>query len=144
MPACLPDVRNARKKKWLYEYRVSQDRTEANEAIGANRSTVWRWIKSDPAFAEAVHQIEEEALDEAEGQLMQLVRGGELGAIKFLLKTKGRSRGYGDRLEIAQTTTQLKVDMKRLEVLLANPEARTALEVLATKSLQIKSAAHEG
>lgn len=143
MPACLPETRDARKKRWLHEYRVSQDRTEANEAIGVNRSTIWRWIKNDPSFAEAVRQIEEEALDEAEGQLMQLVRGGELGAIKFFLKTKGRSRGYGDRLEIAQTTTHVKVDMQRLELLLANPEARTALEVLATKSVEMKNAAHE-
>jgi hypothetical protein len=139
----MPEVRDARKRRWLEVFWASQDRTEANEAIGANRSTVWRWIKTDPAFAEAVREIEEEALDEAEGQLMQLVRGGELGAIKFLLKTKGRSRGYGDRLEIAQTTTHLRVDMKRLEVLLANPEARTALEVLATKSLEIKSDVRE-
>jgi hypothetical protein len=136
MPACTPEQRDFRKKKWLEVYKNTFNRAEACTSVRLNRATLWRWLKADRNFNEAVMEIEESALDEAESKLIELVRGGNLQAIKFLLRTKGRTRGYGDHLEIAQTVKQETIDTKRLEILLSDSQTREALEVLAVESLK--------
>ena len=135
MPGSSKDCSENRKKKWAGQYRKSFNRAEACRATHVNRSTVWRWMKEDKAFAEAVWEIEEGVLDVAESKLVELVREGNLQAIKFLLATKGRERGYGDRLEISQTVKKETIDDKRLELLLSDSCVRNALEKLAVDSL---------
>ena len=125
-----------RKKKWAEHFRKSFNRAEACRATGVNRSTVWRWMKEDKAFSEAVWEIEESVLDVAEAKLAEMVRAGNLQAVKFLLRSKGRERGYGDRLEIAQTVKKETIDVKRLELLLSDGCVRNALERLAVESLE--------
>ena len=120
MPGSSKDCSDNRKEKWAEHYRKSFNRTEACQATGVNRTTVWRWMKEDKAFSETVWEIEESLLDVAEGKLVELVRGGNLQAIKFLLRSKARERGYGDRLEIAQTVKKETIDVKRLELLLSD------------------------
>ena len=125
-----------RKKKWAEHFRKSFNRAEACRATGVNRSTVWRWAKEDKAFAETVWEIEESVLDVAEAKLAEMVRAGNLQAVKFLLRSKARERGYGDRLEIAQTVKRETIDVKRLELLLSDSYVRNALEKLAVDSLE--------
>jgi hypothetical protein len=125
-----------RKKSWAEHFSKSFNRAEACRATGVNRSTLWRWLKEDKAFSEAVWEIEESVLDVAESKLMELVRAGNLQAIKFLLRSKARERGYGDRLEIAQTVKNETIDVKRLELLLSDSCIRNALEKLAVESLE--------
>jgi hypothetical protein len=68
-------------------------------ALRCSRSTVQNYFRRYPdLYTEAV-QAREGMLDEAEGQLYKLVRAGNLGAICFLLKTQGKSRGYTERPE---------------------------------------------
>ncbi len=135
MPGSSRDCSENRKKKWAEQYRKSFNRAEACRATHVNRSTVWRWMKEDKAFAEAVWEIEEGVLDLAESRLVGLVREGNLQAIKFLLRSKARERGYGDRLEIAQTVKRETIDVKRLELFLSDSCVRSALEKLAVDSL---------
>lgn len=136
MPSIMPEKRSAKKAKFLALYAQTFNVAKASEGAGIHRSTAFRWRKSDLKFATSLHDVEESMLDEAESKLMELVRSGNLQAVKFLLRTKGRSRGYGDRLEIAQTVKQ--VDTKRLELLLSDNRTRQALEILALKSLESK------
>ena len=93
-------------------------------------------MKDDKAFAETVWEIEESVLDVAESKLVELVRAGNLQAIKFLLRSKGRERGYGDRLEISQTVKKETIDIQKLELLLSDICVRDALEKLAVDSLE--------
>ena len=93
-------------------------------------------MKEDKTFSEAVWEIEEGVLDVAESKLMELVRAGNLQAIKFLLRSKAHERGYGDRLEIAQTVKNETIDIKRLELLLSDSCIRNALEKMAVESLE--------
>jgi hypothetical protein len=93
-------------------------------------------MKEDKAFSETIWEIEESVIDVAESKLMELVRAGNLQAIKFLLRSKARERGYGDRLEIAQTVKNETIDVKRLELLLSDSCIRNALEKLAVESLE--------
>lgn len=62
--------------------------------IGLSRKTYTNWISTDAAFAEALKEATESRLDELEGALMAQVRGGNVTAIIFALKTIGKGRGY--------------------------------------------------
>jgi hypothetical protein len=143
MTNCLPQIREMRKKKWLDSYRRTFNKTSACKAIKVNRSTVWRWVQNDPEFSESLQDLEEQMLDEAEGALMKLVREADFRAIKFLLQTKGRSRGYGEKLQIEKTTKHETIDTKRLELILKKDTTRRALEILARNSLEVEVENHE-
>ena len=68
--------------------------------LGASRNWYYRRYndEKDTSFKEKIDEVinttVEEHLDEAEEQLIKLVRKGNLGAVIFLLKTRGQKRGY--------------------------------------------------
>ena len=74
---------------------VSQTCTELN--IG--RRTYYHWLE-DEEFEVAVRDAEESLLDESEFQLMSAIKSGNLTAIIFHLKTKGRKRGYNESMQL--------------------------------------------
>ena len=80
--------------------------TAACKLAGISRSTFYEWMKSDIDFALAVEEIENIALDFAESKLHGAIAKGNIAAIIFYLKTKGRDRGYIERVEsVARTIT---------------------------------------
>lgn len=68
--------------------------------LGASRAWYYRKYNNekDTTFKDKIDEVinttVEEHLDEAEEQLIKLVRKGNLGAVIFLLKTRGQKRGY--------------------------------------------------
>ena len=58
------------------------------------------WLKKDEAYAEQVTSIENIALDFAESQLHKQIQNGEVASTLFYLKTKGKKRGYVERVDI--------------------------------------------
>ena len=74
--------------------------TTACNAVGINRSTHYEWLKRDPDYAQDVRNIEGRTLDFAESHLHKLIKEGNPAATIFLLKTKGKRRGYVERQEI--------------------------------------------
>ena len=64
------------------------------------RSTYYKWLKEDEAFAIEVRDIENVALDFAESQLHKQISANSTAATIFYLKTKGKKRGYIERQEI--------------------------------------------
>ena len=75
--------------------------TQACNMVGVHRSTHYEWIKTDPEYKTAVHELSEVALDFAESHLHKLIKDGNPAATIFFLKTKGKGRGYIERQEIA-------------------------------------------
>ena len=69
------------------------------EQIGIDRGTYYNWMKKD-AFAEAVDCQKEATIDYAESKLMMAIKSGNLTAVIFFLKTKGKKRGYIETQEI--------------------------------------------
>lgn len=57
-------------------------------------------ILRNPELKKIVDEISNAVLDMAEAALFKKIQGGDLGAICFLLKCKGKSRGYIERQEI--------------------------------------------
>ena len=74
--------------------------TTACKKVGINRTTFYKYLKEDEQFAKDVQDIENIALDFAESQLHKQISEGNTTATIFLLKTKGKSRGYVERSEI--------------------------------------------
>ena len=70
---------------------------------------VQKRIKSDPELADALEDTREHILDLAESQLIQAVRKGEMWAVKYLLETRGKSRGYSKRVDVVRPEQQGRV-----------------------------------
>lgn len=75
--------------------------TSACKKVGISRTTYYEYLKTDEEFKKAVAEIETVALDFAESQLHQQIKGGNTSATIFYLKTKGKKRGYVERQEHA-------------------------------------------
>jgi hypothetical protein len=80
----------------------------AAQRLGVTREALSRFVHKHPTVKAAYDQARETSLDVAEAGLMQFTRGQiagqttreRLDAIKFYLRTVGRLRGYGDRLDV--------------------------------------------
>lgn len=72
----------------------------AAKMVGIDRSTHYAWMKSDEDYKKAVDSIQDGVLDFAESHLYKLVKEGNPAATIFLLKTRGKTRGYIERQEI--------------------------------------------
>ena len=84
---------------------VTEDEIEAEKL----RERHYDWLKTDTAYKEAVESIEGIVLDYAESQLFKQVAKGDTTAVIFLLKCKGKKRGYIDRAEFDLTTSAVQL-----------------------------------
>tara|TARA_R100000951_G_C2625269_1_gene175778 strand:- start:917 stop:1279 length:363 start_codon:yes stop_codon:yes gene_type:complete len=64
------------------------------------RSTYYKWLKEDEAFAREVEDIDNVALDFAESKLHEQISNNVPSSTMFYLKTRGKKRGYIERQEI--------------------------------------------
>lgn len=74
--------------------------TTACAKVDISRNTHYLWLKDDPIYAEAVRDLEEVVLDFGESALHELVKQLNPAGVIFMLKTKGKRRGYIERTEI--------------------------------------------
>lgn len=72
----------------------------AAESIGCNPDTIYTRAKKSPEVKRAITAHRGKMLDTAELALYNAIMKGESWAIAFALKSVGRSRGYGDKIEI--------------------------------------------
>ena len=77
--------------------------TTAAQRLGCASCTIYEYLKRFPALKDVLVEARESALDEAESELMKLIRAGNLTAIIFFLKTQGKSRGYSERSDFGHT-----------------------------------------
>ena len=71
----------------------------AARKIGCDPSTIHARAKSSPEIQSAIDNARGDMLDMAEHELKKAVRGGDMTAIIFTLKTIGKGRGYVERVE---------------------------------------------
>lgn len=64
------------------------------EILGVTRQTVYSYMARYPDLAGVRADAENYILDIAEAHIEKAVLGGDMDAIKFYLRTKGRVRGY--------------------------------------------------
>ncbi len=88
---------------------VSYAATEA----GIARQTHYNWLKTDIHYRESVDLINEVTLDFAEGRLFRSIKESDLRAIMFVLRTRGRSRGYSMfKNELAKQSAVINIIVK--------------------------------
>ncbi len=81
--------------------------TTACKAVGISRETHYEWLNTDPAYKQAVEALQDVVLDFAESALYKQIKEGSPTSTIFLLKTKGRKRGYIEKQEVEHTVKEL-------------------------------------
>lgn len=73
-----------------------------SEQTGASvaRSTVSEAVNASPRLKAAVETAREATLDDVETAIEEKALGGDVTAQIFILKTRGRQRGYSERTEV--------------------------------------------
>ncbi|GAA4338581.1 hypothetical protein GCM10023149_48650 [Mucilaginibacter gynuensis] len=78
--------------------------TSAAKAVGIERKTHYLWLEKDAKYKAEVDAITDVALDFAETKLMASIASGSDTATIFFLKTKGKKRGYIEKVQTDITT----------------------------------------
>lgn len=78
--------------------------TTASNATNIHRTTHYVWMDNDDDYRKEVEAIQERVLDFAESKLHQLVSANDTTATIFLLKCKGKKRGYIEKIQTEIST----------------------------------------
>lgn len=74
--------------------------SSACKMVGISRQTHYRWMEEDTSYKKECTDIDNMTLDFAESQLHKQIAEGNTSATIFFLKTKGKKRGYIERVEM--------------------------------------------
>ena len=89
----------------------------ACESVGISRPTYYRWRQEDEDFNEKCSSIEEYVIDLVEGKLLTNINEGDVTSIIFYLKTKGKRRGYVERVQTEDISDREPV---KVEIVMPN------------------------
>jgi hypothetical protein len=102
----------------------------AARRLGCSRQTVVKYASDYAICREACITSRETVVDLAEGQFVAAIGRGEPWAVSMALKTLGRDRGYGDRLDLVwkeeavRLATAYNLDPEKLINLAAERQKR--------------------
>nr|DAU26739.1 MAG TPA: putative terminase small subunit [Caudoviricetes sp.] len=82
----------------VYEKKAGNLASTAS-ALNIDRTTLWKMRKENPILEERLKAIDEGLIDFAESKLLKAISEGNITGIIFFLKTKGKNRGYVERVE---------------------------------------------
>lgn len=68
--------------------------------VGCAWHTASKYIEDYPTIQAAYDDETESLIDLAESTVLKAIQGGDVGAAKWYLQTKGKSRGYTERHEV--------------------------------------------
>jgi hypothetical protein len=72
----------------------------ACDAANISRQSYYTYINEDEAFKKEVRDVLESQVDIAEGALLRSIARGNIAAIIFFLKTRGKERGYIETMDV--------------------------------------------
>lgn len=99
--------REKKKQEFLEVYSQKANNIHLTcKAVGIERVTFYKWMKEDDAFRDKITALEEGDIDSAETALKRQILDGNITAIIFYLKTKGKNRGYVERQELTGANGQ--------------------------------------
>lgn len=68
-------------------------------ALNMTRYTFYKWKEKSKKLSDMLKEADEAMLDFAESKLMEHINDGDVTSLIFFLKTKGKKRGYVERVE---------------------------------------------
>ena len=99
--------------------------TLAADRLRCSPSTIYNYIDRHPRIQELIDAHNERMVDKAEYNLTDKIEEGDLGAIKYVLSTKGKKRGYGEEMKHDVTHHDERGNVRtRVEILLSETEER--------------------
>ena len=78
-------------------------------ALKIDRNTFSTWRKEYPELAQKLNEVDESLIDFSESKLLEQINDGNLTAIIFHLKTKGKNRGYVETSEVNNNINAFKL-----------------------------------
>lgn len=97
--------------------------SSAAEYLGCERSTIYDRMKISPAVQAAKDEAEDHRLDLYEAAIDKAaLEDRDVGAIKYVLSTRGRKRGYSEKQEVDITGTGITLQLQKVEF--AGPDDR--------------------
>ena len=91
---------NEKHKKFLKFYVANMGNVKQTcEAMNMSRQTYYKWFNTNDTFKMEAEAVFEGLLDTAESQLHMNIMEGKEASIFFFLKTRGKARGYIERVE---------------------------------------------
>jgi hypothetical protein len=97
-----------RARQHLFLYALTQSMFNVSQSLrklGISRKTFENWVANDPDFAELMDEIHWYKENFFEQAFIGRVAAGDTHAIIHAVKTKCRSRGYNDKVEIEHSGT---------------------------------------
>tara|TARA_R100001015_G_C4567537_1_gene126166 strand:- start:317 stop:688 length:372 start_codon:yes stop_codon:yes gene_type:complete len=77
--------------------------------LDMTRSAFYKRLESDQELRYELELARDELCDFSETKLWEHIKDGNLQAVMFVLRTLGRHRGYIEKQEVEQTSTQVNV-----------------------------------
>ena len=106
----------------------------AARALNVSRPAIFYRVRASEYLQQVRDEAQEMVLDLAENRLLKAVASGQPWAVLFLLKTKGKKRGWVERQEIALPPPSDGIgidfssmdddDLNRLEAMVASGDAQ--------------------
>lgn len=91
------------------------NKMEMARTLGMSHQNIYVLMKSRPELKRMMEEAEDMRIDVAENQLYDLIeKQKNLKAIKFFLETKGRKRGYGQRIEVSNEGGEKKYSSAKI------------------------------
>lgn len=84
-------------------------------SLHIDRTTFNKWREKYPKLAKMLNDVDESLIDFSESKLLEQINDGNLTAIIFHLKTKGKKRGYVESTEQNVTVNQFEKLMQEVE-----------------------------
>lgn len=78
--------------RYLDLLKLGYGRIVAAETVGVHPETVRRWYRGNPEFLEAMGEAEQNVVDRAYKQLVDMMDAGEFAAVKMVLERLDRNR----------------------------------------------------
>lgn len=85
-------------------------------AANIGRRTFYRYLENDAKFKEMIEDVNESLVDLAETKLLTLINEGDRESILFMLRTKGKDRGYGNITQNVKLSGDVKVENENSSV----------------------------
>lgn len=85
-------------------------------AANIGRRSFYRYLENDAKFKEMIEDVNESLVDLAETKLLTLINEGDRESILFMLRTKGKDRGYGNITQNVKLSGDVKVENENSSV----------------------------